>query len=88
MVAGAAAGLLPADLAERSMIGDTGANALGAALGVAAVLALGPGARDVVALVLLALTLASEVVSFSRVIDATPPLRAADRLGRRRPEGA
>ncbi|HRW38680.1 MAG: hypothetical protein KDB04_08780 [Acidimicrobiales bacterium] len=86
VVAGGAAGLLRADLAERSMIGDTGANALGAGLGVAAVLVLGPGARAVVAAILLALTLASEVVSFSRVIDRTPPLRAADRLGRRRPE--
>lgn len=83
VVAGAAIGLLPGDLRERSMLGDTGANAFGAALGVAAVLALGPEARTVVAAVLLVLTLASEVVSFSKVIDRVPPLRAADRLGRR-----
>jgi hypothetical protein len=31
----------------------------------------------------LALNLASEKVSFSRVIERTPPLRALDRLGRR-----
>ena len=31
--------------------------------------------------VLLALNLASEVVSFSRVIDRIPPLRALDRAG-------
>lgn len=83
VVAGAAIGLLPGDLRERSMLGDTGANAVGAALGVAAVLVLGPGARTVVAAVLLVLTLASEVVSFSKVIDRVPPLRAVDRLGRR-----
>lgn len=82
VVLGAAAGLLGADLSERSMLGDTGANALGAALGVAAVVALGEGARTVLAAVLLALTLLSEVVSFTRVIDAVPPLRVLDRLGR------
>ena len=33
-------------------------------------------------LVLLALNVAAELVSFSRVIDAVPPLRWFDRLGR------
>jgi UDP-N-acetylmuramyl pentapeptide phosphotransferase/UDP-N-acetylglucosamine-1-phosphate transferase len=70
------------------MLGDTGANALGAALGCAAVLIVGDRVRDVIAVVLLALTLASEVVSFSRVIAAVAPLRALDRLGRLRPEEA
>lgn len=82
VVAGAAAGLLVADLREELMLGDTGANALGAALGVATVLATGAGVRDIVAVVLLALTLLSEVVSFSRIINAVPPLRLFDRLGR------
>jgi UDP-N-acetylmuramyl pentapeptide phosphotransferase/UDP-N-acetylglucosamine-1-phosphate transferase len=86
VVAGAAVALLLADLDERLMLGDTGANALGAALGSATVLAVSPGARTIVAAVLLALTLLSELVSFSRIIDAVPPLRAMDRLGRRRPE--
>lgn len=83
VVAGAAAGLLVADLRERVMLGDTGANAFGAALGGAAVLALGEDVRDLVALALLALTLLSEVVSFSRIITAVPPLRLLDRWGQR-----
>lgn len=83
VVAGAAAALLIADLREDLMLGDTGANALGAALGCTTILVTGEGVRDIVALVLLSLTLLSEVVSFSRIIGAVPPLRAFDRLGRR-----
>jgi UDP-N-acetylmuramyl pentapeptide phosphotransferase/UDP-N-acetylglucosamine-1-phosphate transferase len=83
VVAGAATCLLRGDLVERFMLGDTGANALGAALGVGAVLVSSPTARAVTAGVLLALTLLSEVASFSRIIDSVPPLRAFDRLGRR-----
>ncbi len=80
---GAAAGLLPADLDERVMLGDSGANGLGAVLGVA-LAAGGSRAWRVAALAAIAgLTLASERVSFSRVIDATPWLRRLDRLGRR-----
>ncbi len=82
VVAGAAAALLVADLREQVMLGDTGANALGAALGSGTLLVVGEGVRDLVALVLLALTLLSEVVSFSRIIAVVPPLRLFDRLGR------
>lgn len=82
VVSGAALGLLAGDLRERFMLGDTGANALGAALGLGAVLALGPDARTIVAAVLLGLNLLSEIVSFSRVIAAVAPLRLFDRLGR------
>ena len=81
-VAGAAAGFLPGDLRERYMLGDTGANAVGAALGMATVLAVDEATRIAVAVVLLALNVASELVSFTRVIDAVPPLRAVDRAGR------
>lgn len=81
--AAAAAVLLPDDLAERAMVGDAGANALGAVLGTA--LAgrwerRAARARALAALTLL--TAASEVVSYSRVIDAVAPLRWFDRLGR------
>ena len=84
LAVGAAAGLLAPELRERGMVGDTGANAVGAAVGLGVVLTLGQPARAVVLAVLLALNLASERVSFTRVIDATPPLRWFDRLGRRR----
>jgi UDP-N-acetylmuramyl pentapeptide phosphotransferase/UDP-N-acetylglucosamine-1-phosphate transferase len=81
--AGAALALLPEDLAERAMLGDAGANALGAALGVAAARSLPRPARAGLLAAIVALTLASEKVSFTRVIERTPPLRWLDMLGRR-----
>jgi hypothetical protein len=85
VVAGAAAALLLDDLNERLMLGDAGANALGGVLGIGVVLACSPAIRTAVLVVVAALNLVSEVVSFSRVIDAVPPLRALDRAGRRYP---
>lgn len=79
---GAAAALLPADLREEAMLGDAGANALGAALGTAVLLRYGTRGRLVHLAGLAALTAASEKVSFTRVIAATPPLRWFDELGR------
>jgi UDP-N-acetylmuramyl pentapeptide phosphotransferase/UDP-N-acetylglucosamine-1-phosphate transferase len=79
---GAGVALAVADLRERVMLGDTGANALGAALGFGVVLTVSTGVRLVVLVAVLALNLASEVVSFSSVIDRIPPLRGIDRLGR------
>jgi UDP-N-acetylmuramyl pentapeptide phosphotransferase/UDP-N-acetylglucosamine-1-phosphate transferase len=84
VVVGAALGLLLDDLHERLMLGDAGANPLGAVLGLAVVLAAAPGVRDVVLVALVTLNVAGEVVSFSRVIELVPPLRALDRAGRRR----
>lgn len=81
-VVGASVALLPDELAERSMLGDAGANALGAALGVAAVARAERPARAVLLGGVLALTLAGERTSFSRVIDRVPPLRGLDRWGR------
>jgi UDP-GlcNAc:undecaprenyl-phosphate/decaprenyl-phosphate GlcNAc-1-phosphate transferase len=83
-VVGAAAGLLHAELGERLMLGDTGANLLGAVLGLAVVLETSRGVRTAVLLVLVLLNAAAERISFSRVIDATPGLRHLDRLGRLR----
>jgi hypothetical protein len=84
-VIGAGLGLLPEDLGERLMLGDAGANALGAALGLGVLLTAGPGARLVVTAGLAVLNVAADVVSFSRVIQRTPPLDRLDRLGRLRP---
>jgi UDP-N-acetylmuramyl pentapeptide phosphotransferase/UDP-N-acetylglucosamine-1-phosphate transferase len=81
-VMGAALGLLPEDLGERLMLGDAGANALGAALGLGAVLTLGPGARLVLTGALLVLNVAADVVSFSKVIRNTPALDRLDQIGR------
>jgi UDP-N-acetylmuramyl pentapeptide phosphotransferase/UDP-N-acetylglucosamine-1-phosphate transferase len=80
---GATLGVLPADLAERVMLGDCGANALGALLGLRLAALPGRGTRAGLLGVVTALTLASEKVSFTRVIESTPGLRELDRLGRR-----
>lgn len=81
--AGAALGALPGDLAGTSMLGDTGANSVGALLGLALVGRTGLRGRLAALTVLTALTLASEKVSFTAVIEATPGLRELDALGRR-----
>ncbi|MCD0453652.1 hypothetical protein LO762_31370 [Actinocorallia sp. API 0066] len=79
---GAAFALLPEDLGERAMLGDAGANALGALLGLAAT-RLNLPARLAVAGGLVALNAASEYVSFTKVIRETPALNWLDMLGRR-----
>ena len=86
--AGAAFALLPEDLGERAMLGDAGANALGAMLGAAAARTLPRSARAGMLAGIVALTLASEKVSFTKVIAASPPLNWLDMLGRRPPQGA
>ena len=82
---GATVGLLPEDLHERLMLGDTGANVLGGVLGLVVVLECDRTTRNIVLIALIALNLASELVSFSRVIERVPPLRWLDRLGRSAP---
>ncbi|MDQ1449589.1 MAG: hypothetical protein QOC79_2560, partial [Actinomycetota bacterium] len=81
-VVGAFAGLLGDDLRERLMLGDAGSNVIGAVLGLAVVLECGPGVRAVVLAVLVAITVASELISFSRVIERVSVLRWLDELGR------
>jgi UDP-GlcNAc:undecaprenyl-phosphate GlcNAc-1-phosphate transferase len=85
---GAALALLPEDLGERAMLGDAAANALGALLGVAVLARCDRIGRLAHLAAATALTLASEKVSFSRVIDQTAVLRRLDALGRRRPAGS
>jgi UDP-N-acetylmuramyl pentapeptide phosphotransferase/UDP-N-acetylglucosamine-1-phosphate transferase len=81
---GSVAGSLPVDLAGRAMLGDCGANALGAGLATAAVAVLPRPARLAVLGGVLALNAASERVSFTAVIERTPWLRRLDALGRPR----
>lgn len=80
--AGAALAAIPDDLASRSMLGDTGANSAGALLGTALVSHTDLPGRLLALAVLTALTLASEKVSFTAVIESTPGLRQLDALGR------
>ncbi|HEX7167987.1 MAG TPA: hypothetical protein VF230_13500 [Acidimicrobiales bacterium] len=83
VVVGAALGLLFDDLRERLMLGDTGANLLGGALGLAVVVTGSPVTRLAVLGVLAILNGASEWVSFTKVIDRVAPLRVLDRAGRK-----
>jgi hypothetical protein len=80
---GAALALVREDLGERAMLGDAGANALGAMLGAAAAASLPRPGRIAVLAGIVALTAASEKVSFTKVIQRTPPLHWLDMLGRR-----
>lgn len=83
-VLGAALGLLVFDLREELMLGDTGSNVIGAVLALGLVLTTTSNVHFVALVVVLALNVASERVSFSRIIAATAPLRMLDRLGRRK----
>lgn len=89
---GSAIGTLSLDLRARGMLGDAGANPLGAVLGLGAVIAAARVSFDpalsrlalaVLVVVLLGLNLASEKWSFSSVIDNTPWLARMDHLGRK-----
>lgn len=84
-VLGASLAILPLDLREHTMLGDSGANAFGASLGALAVRRRGRIARILMLGGVSGLTLASERVSFSKVIDNQPVLRTLDQLGRVKP---
>ncbi|HEX2304636.1 MAG TPA: glycosyltransferase [Gaiella sp.] len=74
--------LAPYDLREMTMLGDAGSNALGAVLGLESVGRL-TGLRRTSAIgALAAVTLLGERRSLGDLIEATPGLRALDRLGR------
>lgn len=81
-VVGASSAALPDDLAGRSMMGDCGANTLGAAIGCAVVAGTPVPVRRASLVGVVGLTLLSEKVSFTQVIESTPWLRRLDELGR------
>jgi UDP-N-acetylmuramyl pentapeptide phosphotransferase/UDP-N-acetylglucosamine-1-phosphate transferase len=74
--------LLPLDLREVGMLGDTGSNAIGAVAGLWLVLTLSVTGQVVALVVMAALTIYGEFRSISAVIDRTPGLRHLDSLGR------
>ncbi len=82
-VLGAGAAAWQRDLAEGDMLGDGGANALGALVGTRLALGLPRPLRVAALAGVVGLTLASEKVSFSKVIAETPWLKAVDDVGRR-----
>lgn len=73
---------LSLDLRERAMLGDGGANLLGFAAGLAVLPHLGGWSLAAGAALVAALNLLAEARSLTTIIDATPLLRAIDRLGR------
>lgn len=80
---GALIACLPADLGERAMLGDAGANPLGALVGLGLALSLDGWAVWVAAVVVVSLNVASERWSFSKVIADHPWLDSLDRAGRK-----
>ncbi len=82
-VLGALVVVAPDDLRERAMLGDAGANPIGAVVGLGLAYSLDEPFRLLAVLVIGALNVVSEKVSFSRVIDSTPWLKAVDRIGRK-----
>jgi hypothetical protein len=80
---GGAIGILPFDLLERGMLGDAGSNPLGIVVGAGLAIVLPTPAMVAAAIIALALQLAAETITLSRLIGAAAPLRWFDRLGRR-----
>jgi hypothetical protein len=74
--------LAPYDLREMTMLGDAGANALGAVLGFGSVARFGSRGRFLAIGVLAGLTLHGERRSLGRLIEETPILRELDAMGR------
>jgi UDP-GlcNAc:undecaprenyl-phosphate GlcNAc-1-phosphate transferase len=69
-------------LRERAMLGDSGANLVGAVAGVSLLVTLGETGRYVALGVVVALTVYGEFRSISRTIEGVPLLRSLDSLGR------
>ena len=74
--------LLPLDLREVGMLGDTGSNVIGAVAGVWLILTLSTTGLAIAAGVLALITLYGEFRSISAFVERTPLLRQLDLLGR------
>jgi UDP-GlcNAc:undecaprenyl-phosphate GlcNAc-1-phosphate transferase len=74
--------LLPLDLREKGMLGDTGSNAIGAVAGVWLIATLDTTGQAIALAAMALITVYGEFRSISRLIDRTPGLRHLDSLGR------
>ncbi len=74
--------LLPLDLRERGMLGDTGSNAIGAVAGFWLVVTLDTTGQAIALGIMALLTAYGEFRSISGFIERTPVLRQLDSLGR------
>jgi hypothetical protein len=71
------------DIGERGMLGDAGANSMGAFLGFICATALPVVLLIVATIILLVINIASERFSFSALVERNKLLRWLDRLGRK-----
>jgi hypothetical protein len=74
------------DIGEKGMLGDAGANSMGAFLGYLFATALPLWALAIMTIALLVINLLSDRVSFSALVARNRLLNAFDEWGRRRPE--
>ena len=74
--------LIPFDLRERGMLGDTGSNAIGAVAGLWLVATLSTTGQAIALAVMAVVTVYGEFRSISALIERTPGLRQLDSLGR------
>lgn len=81
-LAGALFALAPIDLKAKGMLGDTGANLIGAALGLACAWAMPFTGQLILVVFLLLLHLFTERYSLTQIIEKNPLLRFLDNLGR------
>ena len=82
VVLGPVAAMWRYDLGEQAMLGDAGANAMGAIVGYLLAMSLSLAGMVVAAVLLLGFNLLSERVSLSALIEGFSPLAWLDRLGR------
>jgi len=75
--------LLPLDLREQGMLGDTGSNAVGAVAGLWLVLTLSTVGQAIALAIIAGATIYGEFRSISALIERTPGLRHIDSIGRR-----
>ncbi len=73
------------DLRERTMLGDVGANLIGAVAGLWLIYALDTTGQLIALAIVLALTVYGEFRSLSSLIERTPLLRQIDSIGRNEP---